>query len=581
MKKRWALWLALLLVLSACAGGEPPRRTFPLRLVLEEGEGFTADRYTALCAPGDSLTFHLREAEGYRILSCDHENATLARTAEGVTLRIAPVRYSGAIRLRVERSALAFTYHNGEEALTLPVTASHLRLNTAPAGLFTRPGHTLYAWNTAPDGAGETFSLGSRVWPEQGRDLYAQWAAWTPEDRFTWDQGTVTGYTGTDDPLVIPASLGGAPVTAIAAGAFADCAAKTVILPPTLQTIAPEAFRDAALSTLWLFDSTTGLSDRSFSGCTSLTTLHLNAVSPPVYAGTWYATLADKLDRLESLAGERKLVLFSGSSTRFGYDSAKLEAGLPGYAVANLGVFAYANALPQLALIRQYLLPGDVLLLSPELDAAKRQFCTTNELDAPFFNMMEADYGRLAQLDLRQYSHSFSALAEYLASRPGQAPRSYALSPADFDEEGNPTETPSYNAYGDYILYRPDAPEDTPLYGLPVPYVAAYYSREQYLEPLNREIARFTAAGVQVFLTWSPRNRQALSSDSTPEALEELEAYFRENLDAPFLTDLDSALVPGRLLYGTDNHLSTHGVALRTESVLNALQNALFALQMD
>ena len=29
--------------------------------------------------------------------------------------------------------------------------------------------------------------------------------------------------------------------------------------------------------------------------------------------------------------------------------------------------------------------------------------------------------------------------------------------------------------------------------------------------------------------------------------------------------------MPGRLLYGTDNHLSTHGVALRTERILREL----------
>ncbi len=33
--------------------------------------------------------------------------------------------------------------------------------------------------------------------------------------------------------------------------------------------------------------------------------------------------------------------------------------------------------------------------------------------------------------------------------------------------------------------------------------------------------------------------------------------------------------MPGRYFYGTDNHLSTNGVALRTAQVITALKDAL------
>lgn len=55
------------------------------------------------------------------------------------------------------------------------------------------------------------------------------------------------------------------------------------------------------------------------------------------------------------------------------------------------------------------------------------------------------------------------------------AARSYAVSPSDLDEDGNAVDTPSYNEYGDYVLYRPDAVDDTPIYGLPVDYMAPHY----------------------------------------------------------------------------------------------------------
>ena len=54
-----------------------------------------------------------------------------------------------------------------------------------------------------------------------------------------------------------------------------------------------------------------------------------------------------------------------------------------------------------------------------------------------------------------------------------------------------------------------------------------------------------------------------------------LDAYFRENLDGVFLTPLQDSLMPGRYFYGTDNHLSTNGVTMRTAQVIDALTKQL------
>ena len=232
----------------------------------------------------------------------------------------------------------------------------------------------------------------------------------------------------------------------------------------------PGAFSGSAAESVTLFDNLQQISDYTFEDCTSLQTLYINAATAPVCSGSYYATFADKYDRLRSLADTQKLVLFSGSSARFGYDSAALDAALPHYEVVNMGVFAYTNALPQLELIRAQMRPGDLLLLSPEFDAAKRQFCTTNAFDDAFFCMAEADYDIVARLNLQQYSGVFSALGSYLQTRADMTARSYAVSPSDLDEDGNAVDTPSYNEYGDYVLYRPDAVDDTPIYGLPVDY---------------------------------------------------------------------------------------------------------------
>lgn len=573
------LILAMLVLLAGCAAA-PAASAVQCRIVLESSPAFTAQTQTAAVTPGQSVTFTLTPADGYTLTGADYPGARLTRTGTGYTLSLPEVRYSTAVAVTAEKSDTVLYYRDnlGGDWIEAPVTASHLRVNTAIQGeLFNNPGHTLTGWNTAPDGSGQAVGLGSRT--EPGSRLYAQWAAQNDAAEFTFTvnngTATVTDWQGSGERLVLPDTLGGAPVVEIAAGAFTNAACREIILPDTLRRIEPGAFTGCAVESLTLFDNLQTVSDYAFAGCTALRTLHINAATAPVYSGSYYATFADKYDRLLSLSKTRKLVLFSGSSARFGYDSAALDQALPSYAVVNMGVFAYTNALPQLELIRSQLQEGDLLLLSPEFDAAKRQFCTTNAFDDDFFCMVEENYDLLALLDLRQYSGVFSALGSYLQTRAGMAARSYAISPAELDEDGNPVDTPSYNAYGDYILYRPDANEDTPIYGLPVDYTVDAFPQAYYIDPANAEIARFTADGVRVYLTYSPRNSQAVSEASTPEAIAALDAYFRENLNAAILTPLQDSLLPGRYFYGTDNHLSTNGVALRTAQVITALKDAL------
>lgn len=577
----------LLLCLLGCEARAEAPEPIPCHVVLEEGEGFTAPSYAAQTAPGGELRFEIWPEDGYIVTSADYDGYVLERAAGGGVALILPgVHYSTAVRLSVEYSGRLLLYHaNGglrldggdpAQAVDVPVTPSHLRWNTSTGtDLFERPGYTLTGWNTAPDGSGTAVGLGSRVTPEDGLVLYAQWSRWTPTALFRWepfgDGAAITGYTGADAVLTVPGALGGLPVRAVKAGAFAGAACGTVILPDTLHTVENGAFAGCALSELYLFDSLRTVSDYSFDHCENLQTLHINAARPPVYSGTYYATFADKFDRLLSLRDSRKIVLFSGSSARFGYDSAEIDRAFAEYDVVNMGVFAYTNALPQFELILTCMEEGDVLVHSPEFDAAQRQFCTSANLDAPFFNMMEANYDLISLLDLRQYGQVFTAFAAYLDSREGMDPRSYVLSPADFDEDGNPVDTPSYNEYGDYILYRPNAADSAPVYGLPVDYTVRSFPQNAFIDPLNAEYRRFLDRGVKVYFTYAPRNRLAVSADSTLEARAKLDAWFREALYVPVLGEMESSLVSGVYLYGTDNHLSTEGVNLRTREIIAAL----------
>lgn len=580
--------LGILLFLGGCSGTtalRTSRRLCPV--VLEQTEGFSSDCWAMQVPEGSSATFVLTAEQGYIITGADYQGARLERLAEGVRLTLPEVRYATAVRVTVEQSEIGMFYHaNGGQRLDggdakswvrLPITGSHLRWNTEPDGtLFERSGYTLVGWNTEPDGSGIAVGLGSRAQPESC--FYAQWVQWNDEREFEWQPMSggvaITGWRGTGEQLVVPGQLGGQPVVSIAAGAFDGAECTQVVLPASLRTVEPDAFANTQVQVLTLFDSIRTITDHAFGGSGALQTLHINAVRVPVYSGSYQSTWADKYDYLYSIREEKKLVLFSGSSTRFGYDSELLEAAFPEYKVVNMGVFAYTNALPQLDLIADCLKKDDVLLISPEFDAAKRQFCTTDVLDEAFFTMMEADYDQVAQLDLRQYTAVLSAFGSYLKTKSGMSGRSYGLSPADFDEDGAPTAEKSYNVQGDYILYRPDAETDEPIYGLGVEYTVQAFP-QQYLDAANAAWGPLQQRGIKVYLTYSPRNQLAVSGDTTAQSIAQLDDYLRAGLCIPVISPLEQSLMPGRYFYGTDNHLSTNGVEIRTRQVIEDLRAQL------
>ena len=562
------------------------------QVVIEDGEGFQAVQPVQTVQRGADLNFLLQLEDGYAFRAADYPDYETERTADGqVKLTLHQVRYSTVVSVRTEADGGLILYDaNGgtrldgkdsSERVERRTSGAHAGWNTAVGtDLFERTGFTLTGWNTRADGSGTRTGLGSRTAAEGDEQspkvLYAQWSRWNPASDFTYRaagaQAVITGYTGSSRDVTIPAEIDGKTVIEVGEGAFAGKEIDTVIFPKTLLTIASGAFDHSTVRTICLTDSLQSVNDYAFSDCEKLQTLFLNAAEAPVYSGTYFDTFQDKYDRLRQLKDKKKIVLFSGSSARFGYDSEAIDAAFPEYEVVNMGVFAYTNAVPQLMLILGCMKPGDILIDSPEFDAAKRQFCTNQDLDEAFYRMMESDYDVIAGLDLGAYDKVFSALSAYLKNRRGMTPKSYALSAADFDEDGRPSETKTYNIYGDYIVKRANAGTDAPIYGLKVDYTCAAFPKKEYLDPLNAMYRRFQDAGVAVYFIYAPRNRLALSGESTEAARAELDAYLRKNLAVPVLSGIEDSLLPGRYFYGTDNHLSTEGVQMRTEALIRELK---------
>lgn len=589
-KLKTVFWVFLLLIVTGLIGckQKEPEKEQLCHIVMEKGDGYQVTDSVRTIKSGSDVSFTVTLDNNWQLLGTDYHGETeITKDDDGKTVEIVlhEVKYSESICIQAEKGKYEILYDaNGgqntsgdSDRVSICYRGTHQRINTSiGTDLFFRKGYTLLGWNTRADGSGQAVGLGSRIAWKAGLVLYAQWMPWTDEADFIYKKvsgfAVITGYSGKAQQICIPPSLGELPVRTIRENAFADTDCKTVILSPGIYEIEKWAFRNSHLEQLYIYDDLEKISDYAFQDCDMLHTLHINAIEAPAYSGNYFDTFQDKYDRLLSMKDKKKIVLFSGSSTRFGYDSEMIDQAFPDYEVVNMGVFAYSPALPQLELIRSCMKEGDVLLDSPEFDAANRQFCYQKELDYATFAMMESDYDVFAQLDLREYKQIFTAFTAYQDARADMERKNYDVCASEYDEDGNEVEEPSYNEYGDYVVYRPNSTSEKPIYGLPVNYTVNAYPKDTYIDSINTEFQRFLDQGIKVYFTYSPRNKYALSEDSTQEERIRLHEYFKSQLNVPVISELEDSLYTGIYLYGTDNHLSTEGAQIRTEKVIRDLK---------
>lgn len=105
---------------------------------------------------------------------------------------------------------------------------------------------------------------------------------------YTVNEGTITitGYTGSDAAVTIPAAIDGKPVTAIGEYAFAGCnALKSVELGRGLTTIGENAFRATALTSIVIPNSVTTIDSWAFMYCDKLTSVTFEENSSLTFIG--------------------------------------------------------------------------------------------------------------------------------------------------------------------------------------------------------------------------------------------------------------------------------------------------------
>ncbi|MCH5158615.1 MAG: hypothetical protein J1F33_05410 [Clostridiales bacterium] len=547
--------------------------------VYTEKRFYTVNRY-------DNLTVRLIVSSSLAITDVNYDDYSLFVLTDGTkeqthySLTLHNIKYSAVVRFTVQRQ---FTLIYDVDGQTTAVTVSglHLRPNTlAYDPRFLREGFVPIGWNTLPDGGGVHVGFGSRTDGDgEALTLYCEYMPALPPDCFSYETDgesvAITGLKrGIVADLVIPFEIDGLPVTSIKKDAFAKIDANSVVLPPTLERIEKRAFGILRAKELYFFDNLREVWEESF-GDYSITRLHINAAVSPVYSINYFATLADKVDRLYRLRDEKKLVFFNGSAARFGYDSPMFATEFPDYKIVNMGVYAYSNMLPQAMVLCEYLRDGDVVLGSPELDTIETQFCRSNVIDESCFCLFEANYDMFALVDCSGLTNLFGSFKYYNDTRKDMPVYTYDDSPVYYTEDGYFAYGQTYNAYGDYIFYREDNVNKTEF----SPGRKAYYNPDYITDAdfagINAMYESFGAAGADVYFAFSPRSKYGLSHDTTDESIARLDAVMRERLCVPVISHARDAILDPLYFYGTDNHLSTNGVKLWSKKTISELKTAM------
>ena len=425
--------------------------------------------------------------------------------------------------------------------------------NTRPeAGYFVRDGYTLVGYNTEADGSGEFVSLGAKVNAKGAAtiDLYCVWAENTPEDSFTYETSgssvTITGYTGDEDVVVIPQTLGGKKVTKIAEGAFAQKSIKTVVIAKTVEQIEAYAFdRCENLETVILFDAafntSAGISENSFFQCENLKNIRINTVY--TLTNTWQSYGAAKLDRLIWAADKKKIIIIGGSGAYYGYNSQILKDALDGeYEIINFGENANISALLYFDIVEDFIREGDIVLWSPEPGeyTLGRTDCGNR-----FWDFRKSDYDFLKYVDISLYTDLLPTFANYCGT----------LKTSNFKEFD--ALTISVNQYGDDISSRQ-------WNGQRFEYWFKYSL--QAPDELTALISKISEKGGSVYFSFAAMQESGMSNIKEEDVLD-FEAMLEEIPGIVSISDYQDCIYDDDMFYDSAWHMTAEGAQARSEQV--------------
>ena len=280
-------------------------------------------------------------------------------------------------------------------------------------------------------------------------------------------------------------------------------------------------------------------------------TFALALMLPPAFGDTFVGVLDEKFERLNSVEGE-KIVVIGGSSVAFGLDSKLLEeyVGMP---VVNFGLYAALGTRLMLDLSLSGIGEGDVVVIAPEID---RQTLSLYFNQDTAWRAMEGNPKMLRYVGFDNIGKMAGGMFGYVGAK---------LVNDGTDAIDSTYSAEYFNEYGDYLgLARPQNTmfsyydKNTPVY-----LNASAYGDElsEFLDYVNAYTKKCARRGAAVYFSFSPINALAVADGADAPGFEE---YLAAHLECDVISSLDSRIMDAGYFYDTNFHLNDTGVVANT-----------------
>ncbi len=287
-------------------------------------------------------------------------------------------------------------------------------------------------------------------------------------------------------------------------------------------------------------------------------------ILPPQYDDTFVGALDEKFERLNSIDGE-KIVVVGGSSVAFGLDSAALEeyTGMP---VVNFGLYASLGTKLMLDLSLSGIGEGDIVIVAPEMN---------KETLSLFFNAdttwraIESDFSMLKYIGKENRASMLGALWGYSIDKLG-AKLSGGI---DFNDKIYTSE--NFNEYGDFANYKriynvmPEYYDPNTEVLLDPDKLGAEF--DAFADYLNEYTAKCEKLGAKVYFSFSPMNELACE-DADAETLERLYDFLSDAFDCTVISYPEDYILDAGYFFDTNFHLNDPGALARTIILANDIR---------
>lgn len=276
-----------------------------------------------------------------------------------------------------------------------------------------------------------------------------------------------------------------------------------------------------------------------------------------IYNKSYSAALIDKVNYLESVKNEKKIVLIGGSNVAFGFDSELLEQEFSDYKVVNFGLYANLGTKIMMDLAIHYVGKDDLVFIIPEVNTQSTSL---------FFNSVDVWQAIEDRPDLiwkLPEDNRLAAIGGYVEFSNERNKHDAVVEPEGVYQRKN------FNKYGD-ILYEELDDNGIPYraanrmkvhYDPTMPVDYSYKIDQSFFNYLNSYNSEIKNKNAKLYYSFSPVNSMSVINK------DDLSNYYwsiRNHLSFDVVGNPDEYIIDPHYFYDSNFHLNDAGAILRT-----------------